>query len=115
MCRKGRHHCCCSALNGVYTYLTVEDIVWCVLLKLEVPDESDSIWVVGDVLVGEVGDEQELWVLRRVCVCVCVGGGWNKIWYVSSMIQCTLFQEECTCTCSLSSFQEELVDRTELA
>ena len=59
-------------------YLTVEDVVWCVLLELEVPDESNSIWVMGDVLVGEVGDEQELWVLGRVCVCECVcvcGGG----------------------------------------
>ena len=67
-------------------YLTVENVVWCVLLELEVPDESDSVWVMGDVLVGEVGDKEELWVLRRVCVwgvcvgcvcgvCVCVGGG----------------------------------------
>ena len=58
-----------SVLNGVCTYLTVEDVVWCVLLELEVPDESDSVWVVGDVLVGEVGDKQELWMLGRVCVC----------------------------------------------
>ena len=64
-----------SALNGVYTYLTVEDVVWCVLLELEVPDESDSVWVMGDVLVSEVGDEQELWVLGRVCVCGWEGGG----------------------------------------
>ena len=77
--KRGRYYCSSSTLNGVYMYLTVEDVVWCVLLELEVPDESDSIWVMGDVLVGEVGDEQELWVLRRVCVwvcrCVCVWGG----------------------------------------
>lgn len=69
-------------------YLTVEDVVRCVLLELEVPDESDSVWVMGDVLVGEVGDKQELWVLERVCVCVLGGGG---MWCISEtqMIQCT--------------------------
>ena len=87
-------------------YLTVEDVVWCVLLKLEVPDESDSVWVVGDVLVGEVGDEQKLWVLRRVCVrgvCVCVGGECGAL---VKHIQCTLCGNT-FCTCNLSSFQEE--------
>ena len=55
-------------------YLAVEDVVGCVLLELEVPDESNSVWVMGDVRVGKVGDKQELWVLGRGRVCV-VGGG----------------------------------------
>ena len=62
---KGGKYCFSSALNSAHTYLTVEDVVGCVLLELEVPDESNSVWVVGNVRVGKVGDEQELWVLGR--------------------------------------------------
>ena len=45
-------------------YLAVEDVVWSVLLKLEVPDQHNSIRVVGDVGISEVADQQQLWVLE---------------------------------------------------
>ena len=44
-------------------YLAVEDVIWCVLLKLEIPQEYHTVWVMGDVGVSEVADQQKLRVL----------------------------------------------------
>ena len=38
----------------VYHYLTVENVVWCIFLKFEVPHENNTIWVVRDVWVSEI-------------------------------------------------------------
>ena len=50
-------------------YLAVEDVIWGVFLELEVPHKDHTIWVVGDVGVGEVAHQEQLrmlWVRRAL-------------------------------------------------
>lgn len=45
-------------------YLTVKDVLWCGLLKLDVPHKSNALWLMRRVFVVVVGGNHQLGVLR---------------------------------------------------
>lgn len=47
-------------------YLTVKDVLWCGLLKFDVPHKGNAVWFVRRVFVVVVGGNQQLGVLREV-------------------------------------------------
>ena len=49
-----------------HSHLTMEDILWCCFLVLEVPDECHSIRLIGRLLVGIIGSYQQLGMLQTV-------------------------------------------------
>lgn len=47
------------------TYLTVKDVLWGGLLKLDVPHQSNAIWFVWSILIIVIGGNQQLRILRE--------------------------------------------------
>lgn len=56
-------------LLRVNSYLAVEDVLWCALLILHVPDQCDSVRLMGSVLVVVIRGHQQLWILREQNSC----------------------------------------------
>lgn len=46
-------------------YLAVEDVLWCGLLKFDVPHKGNAIWFMGRIFVVVVRGDQQLRVLRE--------------------------------------------------
>lgn len=44
----------------------MEDVLWCGLLKFDVPHKSNAVWFMRRVFVVVVGGNQQLGVLREV-------------------------------------------------
>lgn len=47
------------------TYLTVKDVLWGGLLKLDVPHQSNTVWFVWSILIIVIGGNQQLRILRE--------------------------------------------------
>lgn len=64
-CRKkiNKKNKCIDLLIPSATYLTVKDVLWRGFLKLDVPHQGHTIWLVGSVLVVVVGGHQQLRIL----------------------------------------------------
>ena len=54
-----------TMLDWVKAYMTVEDVVGCVLVEFEVPDQNHPIWVHTSGLLKVVGGGQNSRVLQE--------------------------------------------------
>lgn len=59
-----------------YKYLTVKDVLWCGLLKLDVPHQGNPIWFMRSILIIVIGGNQQLRILGVIKA--QSGKGWGE-------------------------------------